>query len=399
MSVTPDDELLSFLYQIPDAVMRIAGDGEVQQINPAAVSLLLPLAGTARLDNAFDLLEQWVPDLRQRFAESTQPGPVIAAELVRTGSPYDRTLSFTMSRLDSQFGVISLHDVSEREELRRAVGREREDAAEARGMARNAAAVLHDVGNATSAIGTTVSLLFSDADWDEVRILKRLAHWLDREAEALDQVMGQQRAEAFVSLLAQLRDSLAHRQDRVEETARSLAQGVSHITDVLSIQRVSSAGGKLKSVEVDLRQVARDAVSLQQATLGKRQVEIELRLGAEPALVSGDVTRLIQLGVNLLRNAVEAYDEDRFADVQRTVTVAVDRVGNDACLQVTDRGCGFERLAPELFDETVSTKGRASGLGLAHCQQIAESHYGSLELVSPGTGLGATATLKIPLTR
>nr|WP_242679102.1 HAMP domain-containing sensor histidine kinase [Rhodobacter calidifons] len=102
-------------------------------------------------------------------------------------------------------------------------------------------------------------------------------------------------------------------------------------------------------------------------------------------LVLGDADRLRQLVVNLIVNAVQAMEGQ--ADL-RTVRLrlAVEPGDGSVVLTVADSGPGVpEPLRDRIFRPFFSTKGAGgSGIGLALCRRIADTHGGRIALVPPG---------------
>jgi signal transduction histidine kinase len=124
-------------------------------------------------------------------------------------------------------------------------------------------------------------------------------------------------------------------------------------------------------------------------------------LGDSPARVRGDRTKLVQLVVNLLRNALEAFDR-RGTDEARHLRVALDvsrgTGARGARLVVEDDGPGLPGGSGEaLIEAGNSSKRDAGGLGLGHAREIARQHGGELTLENVEAGRGARATLFLPL--
>jgi signal transduction histidine kinase len=123
---------------------------------------------------------------------------------------------------------------------------------------------------------------------------------------------------------------------------------------------------------------------------------------AEHAAVDADQTRLTQLLVNLVDNAL------KYTPAGGSVMVVVDRVDGDAILQVADTGVGIAAShLPRIFERfyrvdasrarsMASTDGGA-GLGLAICRWIVEAHGGTIEVESK-VGKGTTFNVRLPTT-
>ncbi|MGE3108694.1 MAG: sensor histidine kinase [Phycisphaerales bacterium] len=98
--------------------------------------------------------------------------------------------------------------------------------------------------------------------------------------------------------------------------------------------------------------------------------------------VSCDADRILQVVVNLARNAVDAMESQSGA---RTIEVASSRVERDGAhwmsLTISDSGPGIDPdVLPNLFEPFVSTRldSRGSGLGLAVSEGIVSEHGGLL---------------------
>jgi signal transduction histidine kinase len=114
-----------------------------------------------------------------------------------------------------------------------------------------------------------------------------------------------------------------------------------------------------------------------------------------------DRTRIEQVLVNLIRNAVDALGEVRDPERARAIRVEVgaDRERRRAWCAIEDSGCGIpaEALA-SIFDAYFTTKppDRGTGLGLSVVKQIVESYSGSISVESK-LGSGSKFKLELPL--
>lgn len=121
---------------------------------------------------------------------------------------------------------------------------------------------------------------------------------------------------------------------------------------------------------------------------------IDLRavgLSALP-LVYVDQVRIVQVLVNLLRNAVQAISEAKMASGAITVS-GMDK-GDLIEISVADTGPGIvAEVMERLFLPFVSTKASGMGLGLAISKSILESHEGDLQAVALPQGACFKLTL------
>lgn len=135
---------------------------------------------------------------------------------------------------------------------------------------------------------------------------------------------------------------------------------------------------------------------------------IKLQQQFDPSLpeVAGERGLLIQLFINLLKNAAEALEKTKDPAITLTTRYRHDfrmRLRGKAALpiivSIADNGPGIpDDLQPNLFDPYLTTKKSGSGLGLAIAQKIAAQHEGMLELTESRRGHTAF-TVMLPVFR
>ena len=141
----------------------------------------------------------------------------------------------------------------------------------------------------------------------------------------------------------------------------------------------------IQRAPLDLADVSRRIV----AQLGEecRQRDVTLLHESDaPAPLSADADRLVQIGMNLVFNALDATPGGG------TITSRVARDGRERVWSIADTGAGMDEptlaRATEAF---FSTRPEGTGLGLAIVQKIMWQHGGRMELTSrPGAGTVVT---------
>ncbi|MFD2233617.1 sensor histidine kinase [Phaeospirillum tilakii] len=146
--------------------------------------------------------------------------------------------------------------------------------------------------------------------------------------------------------------------------------------------------GELDRRRHDLPVLVREALALVDAERQRAGIRVEVALarGLPPLLV--DAVQVQQVLVNLLRNAIEALDDEAAAPGatpgggRRLLTVTAWREpGGLVAVEVADSGPGLDpELAGRLFQPFATTKAAGMGLGLAICRTIIEAHGGRLWL-------------------
>ncbi|WP_229429134.1 ATP-binding protein [Massilia sp. ST3] len=206
---------------------------------------------------------------------------------------------------------------------------------------------------------------------------------------------------APVSAAAQLLAVAAEDPRRVRQAAAVIARQVGHmkglIDDLLDVARVTRGLVALSRAPLDLRYVVSEALEQAAPQLDARRHRLEVELPPEPALVSADRKRIVQVVVNLLVNA------GKFTPEGGTVRVRMRNLADEIELTVADNGIGIDaELATRVFDLFVQgrrTPDRVQGglgLGLALARSLVESHGGAITVHSDGAGKGSRFTLHLP---
>jgi signal transduction histidine kinase len=107
-----------------------------------------------------------------------------------------------------------------------------------------------------------------------------------------------------------------------------------------------------------------------------------------------DARLLAEVFGNLLRNAAEACSGNGHVDIVATDIVATGAGG--IAIEVVDDGPGVPtHLREEIFKPFRSSKEYGTGIGLAFCRKVVESHGGSIALVDR-PGCGACFRIELP---
>jgi signal transduction histidine kinase len=155
----------------------------------------------------------------------------------------------------------------------------------------------------------------------------------------------------------------------------------------LSTLHQFAAGGLAMSHEpADLTGVVHDALVLAGLEMEQRRSRCVTRFAEDLPRVRCDPARVLQVLVNLLRNAMQS------TDAPQSILVEVLRTATGVAIAVQDEGPGVApEIALRLFDPFESTKGsRGLGMGLYMCRLIMDQHGGSIRYVAPlAGGVGA----------
>jgi signal transduction histidine kinase len=232
----------------------------------------------------------------------------------------------------------------------------------------------------------------------------------ERELRAADQ-----RKDEFLAMLAhELRNPLApistgahllkllHSDNaQISQTCAIIARQVDHMTslvdDLLDVSRVTRGLVSLSSQLLDLRAVVDDAAEQIRPLIAARRHRVVIDVPPEPAMVSGDHKRLVQVVANLLGNATKYTPEGG------RINLRLSTDGAAYLLTVSDDGIGMEpglvKRVFDLFTQAERTPDRSQGglgLGLALAKSLVELHGGSVSAHSDGLGHGSTFSVRLP---
>ena len=180
-----------------------------------------------------------------------------------------------------------------------------------------------------------------------------------------------------------------------EMVARQITHLRQLVDDLLDVARVTMGKIVLNTRALDLAKIARRSIAVLQDAkrLTSHQIDAEL---AE-AWVAADETRIEQILVNLLENAV------KYTPPGGRIRVRVRPDARTAVLEVSDTGVGIApNLLPHVFDiftqgeRTLDRSQGGLGLGLTLVRRLVELHHGRVTASSGGLGRGATFTVVLP---
>ncbi len=144
---------------------------------------------------------------------------------------------------------------------------------------------------------------------------------------------------------------------------------------------------------LNINQVVLQTIPLVSHLYQQARSAIDLDLPSDLPLLKGDVDQIKQVILNILINAFDHMPK------RGKVRVATAVRDSSVLVSISDTGCGIsQENINKVFEPffTTKTHGEGTGLGLAVCQRIIDSHRGRIE-VSSKVDKGATFTIKLPL--
>jgi PAS domain S-box-containing protein len=408
--------LATVIAELPIALVACDVRGQLTHHNRSAAELFgIPAEGTDQAvpRNPYPLTSQVY------LADGTTPVPREERPLARTllgdkvrdaefvivrPDGVRRTVLSSAQRMVGQAGqplgaLAVVEDITERrlaeEELER-VHKQLLVASRQAGMAEVATNVLHNVGNVLNSVNVSASIVSERIRKSKCSGLARVAALLSEHASDLTTFLaGSQGRHLPVYLQELAAELIAERDGTIAELA-VLRGNVEHIKEIVAMQQSYARRGGVTDM-VDIRTLVEDSLRMNEGAFSRHGVTL-VRDFQEVPPITVDKHKVLQILVNVIRNAKYACDESRSAE--KRVTVRVRAANGTMLIAVIDTGVGIpaENLQ-RIFSHGFTTRKDGHGFGLHSCALAAKELGGSLQGESAGPGQGATFTLTLPLTR
>jgi PAS domain S-box-containing protein len=341
---------------------------------------------SAQIDSLWSGELQFV-DLEKRFVR--KDGSIL---WVRT------TTSLLRDGATAEHSVEFLRDITARkasgEELER-VHKQLVTASRQAGMAEVATNVLHNVGNILNSVNISASLVIERVKQSKGPGVSRLAALLKEKGPALAEfIVHDERGKHIPEYLTSLGEQLLGDQKMALEELASLRDNLEHIKDTVAMQQsYAKLCGVTETIAV--AELVEDSLRLNAGAFVRHGVTLCREFGEVPP-ITVDKHKVLQILVNLVRNAKYACDESGRSD--KLLTLRIEKVPAGVRICVIDNGVGIpaENMS-RLFTHGFTTRVDGHGFGLHSGALAAQELGGSLSVMSDGPGCGATFVLELPV--
>jgi len=190
-------------------------------------------------------------------------------------------------------------------------------------------------------------------------------------------------------------DQLASQQTKLIAQMNSVGQHIEHIKEIVAMQQ---SYAKVSGVCENLAAagLVEDALRMNAAAFDRHHIEVVREFADNTPPVRVDRHKVLQILINLLRNAKYAMDAQSGHAKRLVVRVGMaspDRVK----ITIADNGVG---IVPDhvtrIFNHGFTTKKDGHGFGLHSGANAAKEMGGTLTAHSDGPGKGAEFTLELP---
>jgi signal transduction histidine kinase/CheY-like chemotaxis protein len=197
------------------------------------------------------------------------------------------------------------------------------------------------------------------------------------------------------------------REEKVDETTsvraldailRNARAQMRLITDLLDVSRIVAGTMRVEMQTVEPVSVIRPALETVRPVAEAKGVTLASTVDAEAGPVTGDPSRLQQVLLNLLTNAI------KFTPAGGAVAVRVQALEGQMVVTVEDTGPGIPpAFLPHVFERFRQASGEVNrgkgglGLGMAIARKVVELHEGTITAANRDPGPGAVFTVRLPI--
>lgn len=169
------------------------------------------------------------------------------------------------------------------------------------------------------------------------------------------------------------------------------------LDDLLDVSRITQGKIQLRDERIETSNLIAKAVEVIRPALEKKKHHLTVEITPGEMTILGDPTRLEQVLVNLLTNAIKFTDEGGRIAIRA-------HNGSEVVLTVEDNGVGIDtEMLPRVFDlfaqadRSLDKSHGGLGLGLTLARKLVELHRGQISATSKGIGQGSIFRVALPL--
>ena len=292
-------------------------------------------------------------------------------------------------------GVVVFRDVTER-----VLAEEALTQAFAQGRLEIVETILHNIGNAINSVTVGVNVLHENLA--DNRLIHRFSSVADmvqaHEGDWADYIKNDPKGQQVLPFIVALAEDLTNQNEQLVQTLERVRDRVTHIVDIIRTQKASNQASMVRK-NIELKKAILNAVKLQQDSLDKREIQIEVDCENAPQEIRIQESQFHQMLVNLFKNSIEAIDErirSGGLDEPPRITVKVYIREDFLHIDVTDNGIGISpKNARLIFSAGYTTKKSGTGLGLHSSANFVIGSGGKIVPLSDGIGKGTTMRIML----
>ena len=262
------------------------------------------------------------------------------------------------------------------------------------GRAQLAAMMLHNIGNAMTPLTARVDALKASLPEHVVTYLeKSYAELCDHVDNLGTYIRENPRGQKVFEYLGELIDSLKEFQANLHLNVDKMQTSLDYVGNILSLQQTYTLDEKEIRQMTDLNSLIESALQMQAGALDERGIAIVRDLQGDLRELLIDRNRMVQVLVNLIKNAYEAIDARPETGTSGQIHVKSYSDRGRIIVEIKDSGIGIDPGRFEDILELGKSRKGSMGLGLYYCKMFMQINNGMLTFDSNGIGQGTTFKL------
>ncbi len=262
-------------------------------------------------------------------------------------------------------------------------------------MAEISASVLHNVGNVLNSVNVSANLVTEKITNSKLSGLEKLCELFNENKQNLTAFLQDPRGIKAMDFLFMLGKYWHDEQIVVSDELIRLNKNLDLIKVIISTQQELSKISGFEQI-VSINELLEEALLISGLDL-KKEIIVEKKFEKINS-VKTDKVKLLQVFVNLLRNAKDAVmdsSNEKMIITIKTYSINKNRIG----IEVIDNGIGIlPKNKSKVFSYGFTTKKNGHGFGL-HTSALAINAVGGvIRINSDGLEQGATVTIELPCT-
>lgn len=343
--------------------------------------------------------ENW--ESQWEFLKQNKHAIVEAEHVTKDGRVFPVEVSQVFINYDGEEYIFAFaRDITKRrrdEKERARLASELQDAARMAGMAEVATGVLHNVGNILNSVNVSACTIRRKLERSALSNLERVSDLIrENEGSIADFIRDDNRGKMIPEYIQKVTGVLLKERNLVNVEFDDLEKNVDHIKEIISVQQsMATTSGLLQ--ELSPNELIKDVLVANKASLANHDISFVEEIDESISQFTSDKHRILQILINLVKNAKDALVESKIQDPEIKICVQA-KNEDQVVFQIIDNGVGIPSdMLEKIFRHGFTTKKSGHGFGLHSCANAATELGGKLTARSEGAGKGATFELTLPV--
>ena len=261
------------------------------------------------------------------------------------------------------------------------------------GMMQVANSVLHNVGNVLNSVNISAALLRDELHKSELNNLSKIAQMIrEHKAHIANFINDDPKGKLIPDYIIEVSEKWKEELNIHLKEAKIISDNIQNIKNLIKSQ-LSPEESSNAIERVDIKKLLDEILELKESELKSDKITV-IRDYDLPIECLVDKTRLNQVIVNILNNAIEATE----ANPNREIRIQLEKRDSTFLIHFIDNGIGLDLADLEkLFSYGFTTKKTGHGFGLHTSLKQIQDMGGEIKASSLGKTKGATFSIQLPL--